>query len=295
MEIKYFRLIKTIAEEGSIVNSSEKLFLTQSALSHQLIVLEERLGFKVFHRSRNKWKLTEEGEELYKLANEILQSIEKGFNKIKYIKEGATGTIRYSTECYSFYQGFPRFIQKMGILYPEIKLELVDATNQPVSKLISNEIDVLLTTSKPTSNSLMSLEICTDEVFAVMHKENKLANKPFLQATDFADVNLYIYSFPLETVSVYSYFLFPNKVYPKKIISIPRTEVILEMIEANMGLVCIPKWILDSYKISDNIVFKKIGVNGLIRTHYLAIRKEDRDKKYIDDFISSFEEDFSSK
>ena len=103
MEIKYFRLIKTIAEEGNIVNSSEKLFLTQSALSHQLIVLEERLGFKVFHRTRNNWNLTEEGEELYKLAKEVLLTIEKGFNNIKYIKEGSVGTIKLSTECYSFY------------------------------------------------------------------------------------------------------------------------------------------------------------------------------------------------
>ena len=48
MEIKYFRLIKAIVEEGSIANSAEKLFLTQSALSHQLRELEEKLKFKVF-------------------------------------------------------------------------------------------------------------------------------------------------------------------------------------------------------------------------------------------------------
>ena len=48
MEFKYFKLIKTIEEEGSIANSSKKLFLTQSAISHQLKELEERLGFKVF-------------------------------------------------------------------------------------------------------------------------------------------------------------------------------------------------------------------------------------------------------
>lgn len=80
MEIKYFRLIKTIAEKDSIANSVEKLFLTQSALSHQLRELEERLGFKVFLRTRGKWKLTAEGGELYKLGNSILESIEKGFH-----------------------------------------------------------------------------------------------------------------------------------------------------------------------------------------------------------------------
>lgn len=82
MELKYFRLIKTIAEEGNIANSSGQLFLTQSALSHQLRELEGRLGFKVFYRTRNNWKLTEEGEELHKIGNHVLQTIEQSFNSI---------------------------------------------------------------------------------------------------------------------------------------------------------------------------------------------------------------------
>jgi len=296
MEIKYFRLIKTIAEEGSIVNSSEKLFLTQSALSHQLIVMEDRLGFKVFHRSRNKWKLTEEGEELYKLANEILLSIEKGFNNIKYIKEGSKGTIKLSTECYSFYQGLPSFIQKMGVLYPEITIDfMLDATYQPISKLLSNEIDLAIVSSKPISESITSIELFEDEIFAIMHKENILNEKKFLDTNDFADVHLIIHSFPLATVSIYEHFLKPTKINPIKISAIPLTEISLEMVNANMGIMCMPKWALKSFKLSEDLVYKKIGISGLKRTHYLVLRKDDRDKKYIDDFVNSFEEDFSSK
>lgn len=147
MEIKYFRLIKTIAEEGSIANSSDKLFLTQSALSHQLKDLETQLGYKVFLRTRNKWILTEEGKELNKLGCEILTSLEKGFDTIKKIRKGAVGSIKVSTECYSFYQGLPNFIQKMGLLYPEITVALnLEATHQPISKLLSNDIDIAITT-----------------------------------------------------------------------------------------------------------------------------------------------------
>ena len=81
MELKHYRLIKTIVEEGSIANSSEKLFLTQSALSHQLREMERHLGFKVFFRTRNKWELTKQGVELYKLANDLFKTIDKGFDK----------------------------------------------------------------------------------------------------------------------------------------------------------------------------------------------------------------------
>ena len=294
MEIKYFRLIKTIAEEGSIANSSDKLFLTQSALSHQLKDLEEQLGFKVFHRARNKWVLTEEGKELNKLGCEILNSLEKGFDTIKRIRKGSIGHIKVSTECYSFYQGLPNFIQKMGSLYPEINLELIlEATHQPISKLLSNDIDIAIVTSKPENSLLSSIEIFEDEIYAIMHKENTLGDFEFLNVSDFSEAHLIIHSFPLETVSVYEHFLKPNKIIPSKISAIPLTEVALEMIVANLGVMCMPKWALKSFKLPEELIYKKIGKNGLKRKHFLVIRSVDKSKKYIQDFISNFTDEFS--
>lgn len=294
MEIKYFRLIKTIVEEGSIANSAEKLFLTQSALSHQLRELEERLGFKVFLRTRNKWELTDEGIELYKLGNTIIESIEKGFQNIEQLRTGSVGTIKVSTECYSFYQGLSAFIQKMGLLYPAINVDLIlEATHQPIQKILSNEIDIAIITSEPENETLSSIEIYEDEIFAIMHKENTLSKTDFLDANDFSDTHLIIHSFPLETVSVYDQFLKPNKITPLKISAIPLTEVALEMVDANMGIMCMPKWALKSFKLSDDLIFKRISRNGLKRTHHLVFRKSDKSKKYINDFIRNFKDDFS--
>lgn len=294
MEIKYFRLIKTIAEEGSIANSSEKLFLTQSALSHQLKELEERLGFKVFHRTRNKWELTEEGTELYSLGNSILESIDKSFANIQHLRAGSVGTIKLSTECYSFYQGLPRFIQKMGVLYADINVDLIlEATHQPLTKIASHDIDIAIVTSKPENKSLTSIEVFEDEIFAVMHKENALNSLEYLEASNFSEAHLLIHSFPLETVSVYEQFLKPNKIVPAKISAIPLTEVALEMIHANLGVLCMPKWALKSFRISDDLVYKRIGKNGLKRSHFIVTRKTDSTKKYIQDFISNFIDEFS--
>lgn len=295
MEIKYFRLIKTIADEGSIANSSEKLFLTQSALSHQLKELEAQLQFKVFHRTRNKWQLTEEGTELYKLGNTVLDTIDKGFKSIKQIQSGSVGNIKVSTECYSFYQGLPAFIQKMGLLYPDIKVDLIlEATHQPISKILSNAIDIAIVTSKPNNNALSSIEIFQDEIFAVIHKENPLNQLEFIEASAFSNLHLIIHSFPLETVSVYEHFLKPNNITPLKITAIPLTEVALDMASSNFGVICMPKWALKSFKLSDDLTFKPIGKHGLKRSHYLTYRKADESKKYINDFVLNFKEEFTN-
>ena len=125
-----------------------------------------------------------------------------------------------------------------------------------------------------------------------MHKENVFNQRAFLSADDFAEAHLIIHSFPIETVSVYQQFLMPNKINPIKTSAIPLTEVSLEMINANMGIMCMPKWALKSFKMSDDLIFKKIGKYGLKRTHYLVVRKADKNKKYISDFILNFEEEF---
>ncbi|MDC1162221.1 LysR family transcriptional regulator [Tenacibaculum sp.] len=294
MELKYFRLIKTIAEEGSIANATEYLFLTQSALSHQLRELEERLGFKVFHRARNKWELTQEGAELYKLANTLFKSINEGFSAIKHIKEGSKGSIKLSAECQSFFHSIPSFVQKMGILYPEIEIDVtLGVTQQTISQVLSNEIDIAIVTSKPESDELNSIPVFKDEIFVIMHEENVLANLEYLDAFHFEKAHLLINSFPLEGVAVYEQFLKPNKIHPIKISAIPFTEISLSMVEANMGLICAPKWQLNPFKLSKKLIFKSIGKNGLKRNHYLVVKKENRNKKYIHDFITNFEEDFS--
>ncbi len=293
MEIKHFRLIQTIVEEGSIASSSKKLFLTQSALSHQLKELEERLNFKIFHRSRNKWKLTEEGIALCELGNKVLKNIDEGFKNIHQIQKGAAGTIRVSTECYAFYQGLPSFIQKMGILYPQINVDLIlEATHKPIAKIIANEIDIAIVTSKPINDSLTSIEVFEDEVFAVIHKENQLNELDFIEAKNFENVHLIIHSFPLETVFIHEHFLKPNNITPKKISAIPLTEVALEMINANFGIFCMPKWALKSFKITENLCFKRIDKKGLKRKHFLVIRKCDSNKNYIKNFITNFSEEF---
>jgi LysR family transcriptional regulator for metE and metH len=181
----------------------------------------------------------------------------------------------------------------MGILYPEIDIDVtLGATHQTISQVLSDDIDIAIVTSKPESDKLSSIPVFKDEIFAIMHKENQLNNLEYLDASNFGNVHLLINSFPLEGVAVYEQFLKPNKINPIKISAIPFTEITLSMIHANMGIMCAPKWQLSPFKLSKELVFKRIGKNGLKRKHYLVVKKKHRNKKYIHDFISSFEEDF---
>ncbi len=87
IEIRHLKLIDTVEQVGTLKNAAERLYLTQSALSHQLNELEARLGTKIFHRVNNKLIFTPSGKELRDASKEILKRLEVLKHKINQINE----------------------------------------------------------------------------------------------------------------------------------------------------------------------------------------------------------------
>src|SRR5262245_20245167 len=122
MEIRHLRLIKSVVEEGSITKAISKLYLTQSALSHQLREAEEQLGTKIFHRINKKMVLTKAGEKLYETAKEVLIKLADIESHIKKLVHGEAGEIRISTECYTSYYWLPSLMREFQGSYPNVDL-----------------------------------------------------------------------------------------------------------------------------------------------------------------------------
>ncbi len=291
MELKHLRLIKTIADQGNIANARDKLFLTTSAISHQLRSLEMELGFKIFKRERVEWRLTEPGTELYVLATNVLSSVDEKLQQIKNNNENPGGKIRVSSECYTFYLLFPSFLERMSALYPQIDIQLLyNTTHHPLENLLNYEVDVAVVTTRPAQEHLNTTLILKDELKAVIHRENPLATHKYLEAKHFANEHLIIHSYPIETVTIYEKYLKPNNISPFRISAIPLTELSLEMVRTNRGITCMPEWMLKPFSYQKDLVFKQIGKNRLKRNLYIVMRNEDLSKRHFVDFKSNFEE-----
>ena len=286
MEIRHLRLIKAIVEEGSITKAIDKLHLTQSALSHQLKEAEFQLGTKIFLRANKKLTLTQAGEKLYEIANEILDKLSETELQIKQMVFGEFGEIRISTECFSSYHWLPSVIKQFHDLYPNIELKIVtEATHYPLQKLLDNVIDIGIVSDQIKDDKIKYLELFQDEVVMAVSEEHPWANKKYVVAEDFANEHLIIHSLPLETVTIHQLVLAPAKISPKKITPLPLTEASIEMVKANMGVMSMAKWALQPYLKNSPIKVVKIGKNGLKRKHFIAIRNEKEYPDYFNHFI----------
>lgn len=93
MELRQLRYFSAIAEHGTFSKAAEKLFVAQSALSHQLAQLEDELGARLFHRSRRGAELTEAGKVFLAHAAAILRQVEDARVSVQSASDAPAGRV----------------------------------------------------------------------------------------------------------------------------------------------------------------------------------------------------------
>ena len=129
LEVRHLLLVAAVADEGSLTSAGRRLNLTQSALSHQLLDVEERLGTPLFHRFNRKMTLTEAGERVLASARRILDDLKRTEEDLRLYSTNQRGAIRVTTECYTVYHWLPSVMKTFHASYPGIDIRIdVDST-----------------------------------------------------------------------------------------------------------------------------------------------------------------------
>src|SRR5262245_9605418 len=76
LEVRHLKLARAIVREQGLTRAAAHLHLTQPALSHQLALLESRLGTALFVRAGRRLRPTSAGERLVRIAEAVLPQLE---------------------------------------------------------------------------------------------------------------------------------------------------------------------------------------------------------------------------
>lgn len=182
MEIRHLKLIIAASEEGSLTAAGKKLFLTQSALSHQLKEIETEYGVPLFQRIGKKMILTQAGERVLASAKIVLDEIDRTNVELKNFSAGDRGILRISTECYTCYHWLSKLLKSYHSQFPNVELQIVaEATRQPLSYLLEGKLDAAIVSQSELNlvekSNLKAKKLFTDELVVVASKNNKLAKK----------------------------------------------------------------------------------------------------------------------
>jgi len=250
--LQHLQIILHVIGEGSVTKASDKLHLTQSALSHQIRDLESSLGLKLFHRTGKKMVLTEAGRKVLERAETVLPLMEGLQSELTHLKDGSTQTLRISTECYTCYNWLPATLHKFRQKYPGIKIEIViQATQRPMQYLGEGKIDLAIVSKKPPGSPFRYDALFDDELVVVTSPQHTLASKKKLKATDISEETLLLYSFGSKDGPVPGGFF--QEAPPKQVMAVPLTEAIIEMVKAGIGITIMSNWAVKQYTSGKNL------------------------------------------
>jgi len=159
MDWDKLRIFHAAAQAGSFTHAGDSLHMSQSAVSRQVSALEQDLGVALFHRHARGLLLTEQGELLYRTANDVLMKLEAVQTSLTDSKEKPSGILRVTTTVGLGSTWLTSRIKTFIDLYPEVDLHLIFDDDE--LDLNMREADVAIRLRQPTQPDLIQRKLFT--------------------------------------------------------------------------------------------------------------------------------------
>lgn len=159
------KLFLETARALNVTRASERLGLSQPALSQALQRMERDVGRPLFHRSKKGLKLTITGQKLFDRAPTLLLEWDKLFQALSEDEEKVSGQFRFGCHPSVGLYTLVNFLPVLQTKYPEIDLQLRHGHSRHVAEdIISERLDLGIVVNPPKHPDLVIIELGRDEV-----------------------------------------------------------------------------------------------------------------------------------
>ena len=136
ISLNLYRIFYIVAQSKSISEASEKLYISQPAVSKGIKKLEDLLGVRLFYRNKKGVDLTSDGVILYDYVDKCYNYLIAGQKMIEDINLLKRGQLSIGVPSHIACFFLLDYIKQFSIMYPNIKIRLVSAS----TKILTNEL-----------------------------------------------------------------------------------------------------------------------------------------------------------
>ena len=287
LELRHLETLQALAECGSLSKAAERLYLTQSALSHQLKALESHFGAALVEKNVRPLRFTAIGQRLLELSRTVLPQVAEAARDVARLAQGHGGPLRVAVQCHNCFDWLMPAMDAYRSLWPEVELDIISGFVVDPLPLLDRgeaELAVIHDDHGPRPNIHFS-PLFRYESVALMSPRHRLAAKSHLEAADFADETLITYPVPDEMLDVMKHCLIPAGVKPKRR-SAELTVAILQLVASGRGIAALPCWAAGNYVERGYVVSRPIGKHGLRCELYAATTTAGTATAYLREFIA---------
>lgn len=283
----HLAIIREIDRQGSMTAAADKLFVTQSALSHTIKKLEQQLGTPLWMREGRSLHFTQAGYYLLSVANRLLPQLEHAEAVIGQMADGQRGTLRIGMECHPCYQWLLKVVAPYLERWRQVDVDVKQKFQfGGLGALLGYDIDMLVTPDPLHRTGLVFTPVYDYEQVLVVSREHPLAGREWVEPEDLADETLITYPVETERLDIFNLFLLPARILPRKHKTIETTDILLQMVAATRGVAALPRWLVEEYAHRMPLLPVRLGQTGLPKQIFLGVRQADEDVDYLTDFLA---------
>ncbi len=286
IEIRHLRTLVALRETGSLVEASERVFLTQSALSHQIKELESRVGCPLFLRKTRPVRFTSAGNRLLDLADELLPRLHNAELDLQRLAGGETGRIIMAIECHSCFEWLLPAIDAYRNQWADVELDISSGFHfAPLPALARGDLDLVITADPVDEPGIHYFPLFSYEAQLAVSKTHALVEKPWVDPQDLADQVVITYPVDEDRLDLFTGFLQPAGVRPEQVRHAQLTTMIVQLVASGRGVTCLPNWALFEYLQNEYVVVRSLGEEGIWPTLYAAVRQDQAESPFMTAFI----------
>lgn len=285
LDLHHLRAFAALARHPSLTAAARELHCSQSALSHLVTDLEQRLGIALVARDRRPVALTAAGRRIAACAASVLPTIAATATDLDHLRRGTLGRLLISLECHSCIEWLAPALDAYRRELPAIEVDLrLGGQFDPLPGLRDGAVDLVITAERDQAPGIIGDPLFAFEMRALLPSRHPLAKHPTLEPRDFAGQTIITYPVPECRLDLYTRFLEPAGIVPADRRTAELTAVIVQWVASGLGVAALPGWALPSDH--PQVVSRPLGRGGLWADLYALRRREDAGAAHLDRFLA---------
>ena len=241
VDVRQLQIVRAVAETGSFTAASRTLHVSQSAVSRQILLLEEELGEPLFLRLGRRVRITSAGESLLDLSRRVLADIRDTTDSIVEHHRILKGTIHLGGGMTVCLHVFPHLLKEFRRRHPRVEVKLTTGgTPHLVERIRAGVVDAGLLTLPVDAPDLAQVPVMREELLLVMPPSHKLARRRRVMPADLSDQPSVLFERGSSTRQVIDEMMLREHVRQRVVMETENVEILKALVSIGMGLTILP-------------------------------------------------------
>jgi LysR family transcriptional regulator, nitrogen assimilation regulatory protein len=241
IDLRQLQYFLHAAKTENLTQASSKAWVSQSALSRQIALLETELGVRLFERKARGLKLTEAGVALVRRAEMLLQDADELKRQISATKQEPTGTLRIGTPTSLRSMVMLPFFVQFQQQHPSVVLVHKHGTSKSMrDALAEGEIDIAIMSSEEALEPFVVEPLLSEALCLAGPPNGRLQSDRFVSIEKICQHPLILTSYPNALRIIVDRALAKRERRVQPIIEADTADMMIDLVRSGLGHTVLP-------------------------------------------------------